>query len=250
MNNFHIRIEDCTEAQKSIIQRIYGGVGLYEYLVSLTDVNIVSKYYASNSKLITPDEMFKRLGLDMCAGSRDKLSAPFELHSYSFEGEPLTLAQPANEMMHDVHEDLKAAEQKIKELESDKEHGTKIYKQLFDQYVKLQDDFKDLEQQLDKVSSQRDELFQDNETLRVKQPLPVDWKLAPDWAKVVVQRGDVIGWSKCELGGHKTLSTRPKPKYTEEQIGAANELYKDYLKDLQGQAQNAQTFQHWLKEQE
>lgn len=64
MNNFHIRIEDCTEAQKSIIQRIYGGVGLYEYLVSLTDVNIMSKHYASNSKLITPDEAFKRLGLD------------------------------------------------------------------------------------------------------------------------------------------------------------------------------------------
>lgn len=243
MSNFHIRIEDCTEAQKARLAQVYGDSVLDFGLFGIEEKQLT--YGIPNGEPITPDEMFKRLGLDMCAGSRDKLSAPFELHSYSFEGEPLTLAQPANEMMHDVHEDLKAAEQKIKELESDKEHGTKIYKQLFDQYVKLQDDFKDLEQQLDKVSSQRDELFQDNETLRVKQPLPVDWKLAPDWAKVVVQRGDVIGWSKCELGGHKTLSTRPKPKYTDEQLQPVKDFWHWFVS---GDTKQDVAIEQWLKE--
>ena len=64
MNNWHIKIADCNEAQKERLKRVYGYVAdLDEYFGISQSGNV--NFWSSDpgGELITPDEAFERLGL-------------------------------------------------------------------------------------------------------------------------------------------------------------------------------------------
>ena len=62
MNNWHIKIEDCTEAQKERLKQVYG-TGILRYDYYGRDKNSIAAYNFDVGELITPDEAFERLGL-------------------------------------------------------------------------------------------------------------------------------------------------------------------------------------------
>jgi hypothetical protein len=61
MNNWHIKIAKCSEAQKKRLKQVYGySADSTEYFgIGLLGVTCFPK-----GELITPDEAFERLGLD------------------------------------------------------------------------------------------------------------------------------------------------------------------------------------------
>lgn len=63
MNNWHIKIEDCTEAQKERLKQVYGA-GILRCGYYGRDENSIAAYNFDVGELITPDEAFERLGLD------------------------------------------------------------------------------------------------------------------------------------------------------------------------------------------
>lgn len=66
MNNWHIKIEDCTEVQKKRLKRVYGNlpININTYLGLHNGIVIGTFGPDSMGELITPDEAFERLGLD------------------------------------------------------------------------------------------------------------------------------------------------------------------------------------------
>lgn len=91
MNNWHIKIADCNEAQKEVLKRVYGKqFARYNYLGF--DKGYI--HYADLGELITPEQAFERLGLN-----------------------PSTTLKAVIKTMDDKAEALGRAEQKIKNLE-------------------------------------------------------------------------------------------------------------------------------------
>ena len=209
MNNWHIKIADCNEAHKERLKQVYGySADSTEYFgIGLLGVTCFPK-----GELITPDEAFERLGL----GEDTKALAKCE-NSIVKTKKQLTRRTAK----------LREAEQIIKELT----------------------------QQLEEVSSQRDELYQVNEALRAaKSELQgIDWTLVDSAFTHLVQDKET-GGSRLLCAGyysdHKDcyhlIATRPKPKYTPEQIEAAK-AYDEWL-DLNSGEFESDCFEAWLKE--
>ena len=109
--------------------------------------------------------------------------------------------------------------------------------------------------------STADKKIKELEQKLAAKPLDVDWSKAPEGAVHVAQVGYSLLWVN-HLGEYLTYSgwlhnvynddikliiaTRPKLKYTPEQIKAANEMYSDYVKE--GNFNN-RSFGDWLEEQ-
>ena len=64
MNNWHIKIEDCTEAQKERLKQVYGNeCANFSFLAGSENLIRPVPTLFVKSELITPDEAFERLGL-------------------------------------------------------------------------------------------------------------------------------------------------------------------------------------------
>lgn len=189
MNNWHIKIEDCTEVQKERLKQVYG-TGILRYDYYGRDKNSIAAYNFDVGELITPDEAFERLGL----GEDTKALAKCE-NSIVKTKKQLTRRTAK----------LREAEQIIKELE----------------------------QQL------------------AAKPLSIDWTLVDSNFTHLVQ-DKKTGGSRLLCAGyysdHKDcyhlIATRPKPKYTPEQI----EAVKDFDAWVSRRHKLSGEFNWWLKE--
>ena len=186
MNNWHIKIADCTEAQKERLKQVYG-VEILRYGYYGRDENNIAAYNFDIGELLTPDEAFERLGLNHYAVNQ-KLS-----------------------------KQIVEAEQKIKELE---------------------------------------------QQLAAKPELQgIDWSKAPNGTTGIGQCGVTITWINnfcARFYNHKVfrwqnqdtphlwevIATRPKPKYTPEQI----EAVKDFDAWVSRRHKLSGEFNWWLKE--
>ena len=216
MNNWHIKIEDCTGAQKERLKQVYG-----KKSGNYFGFNVLGypTFYdcKPDSELITPDEAFERLGL----------------------GEDTKALTKCENSIVKAQKQLTRRTAKLRE---------------FEQIIE------ELTQQLEKVSSQRDELYQVNEALRAaKSELQgVDWSKAPKEAVSVVQTDFGIYFLDCgytvlegdgklnqlEKDDFILLAARPKPKYTPEQI----EAVKDFDAWVSRRHKLSGEFNWWLKE--
>ena len=191
MNNWHIKIADCTEAQKEVLKRVYGTEILrYDYYGR--DKNSIAAYNFDVGELITPDEAFELLGLGedtkaltKCENSIVKAKKQLtrrtaklreaEQKIGELESQKIALLQ-SNALIEDelAHakkinyklehaigcrkEDLFNAEQKIKELEQGKATLAELFDRLAEQSKK--DTFKytsriqELEKQLGSVTQE------------------------------------------------------------------------------------------------
>ena len=178
MSNWHIKIADCTEAQKERLKRVYGDlpININTYLGLHNGIVIGVFGPDGMGELITPEQAFERLGLDVADNDQ----------SYALK--------------YDLHD----AEQKIKELEQ----------QLADK----------------------------------PEPQGIDWSIVEleyKWLAQNVHSGDVDFYEVKPTGdSYILLATRPKPKYTPEQI----EAVKDFDAWVSRRHKLSGEFNWWLKE--
>ena len=222
MNNWHIKIADCTEAQKERLKQVYG-VEILRYGYYGRDENNIAAYNFDIGELITPDEAFERLGLDedvLCLKGR---IAGLE-HAIGCR-----------------KEDLFNAEKKIKELECQKNALQQSYDLIEDELGHAEKINYKLEQQLAAKSYD----------------YPIDWSVLPQECCHIGQHkkgGATVSqfalFSREEWPGvqkhYHLIATRPKPKYTPEQIEAAK-AYDEWL-DLNSGEFESDCFEAWLKE--
>jgi len=62
MNNWHIKIADCNEAQKERLKQVYGFTAIKAPFFGMKD-ECICEWVSPRGELITPDEAFERLGL-------------------------------------------------------------------------------------------------------------------------------------------------------------------------------------------
>ena len=181
MNNWHIKIEDCTEAQKERLKRVYGDlpININTYLGLHNGIVIGVFGPDGMGELITPEQAFERLGLDVADNDQ----------SYALK--------------YDLHD----AEQKIKELE---------------QQLAAKPELQGIDWTL--INSDFTHLVQDKET-----------------GKMQFCRARY--YSDCIECFH-LIATRPKPKYTPEQI----EAVKDFDAWVSRRHKLSGEFNWWLKE--
>lgn len=191
MNNWHIKIEDCTEAQKERLKQFYGGLATNFSFLALVENRIDPRnvIFDPSSELITPDEAFERLGL----GEDTKALAKCE-NSIVKTKKQLTRRTAK----------LREAEQIIKEL---------------------------------------------TQQLAAKPELQgVDWSIIePEYNWLAQNKGSgTIDFHRVKPtdSNYAILETRPKSKYTPEQI----EAVKDFDAWVSRRHKLSGEFNWWLKE--
>ena len=224
MNNWHIKIEDCNEAQKERLKQVYGySADSTEYFgIGLLGVTCFPK-----GELITPDEAFERLGLDEDTKALAKCeNSLLKAQVAELKSDLETTTNAFNEMERN--------EQPLRKRIAGLEHAIGCRKEdLFNAEKKI----KELTQQL----AAKSELQR------------IDWTLVDsDFTHLVQDKK--TGGSRLLCAGyysdHKDcyhlIATRPKPKYTPEQIEAAK-AYDEWL-DLNSGEFEGDCFEAWLKE--
>ena len=220
MNNWHIKIADCNEAQKERLKRVHGnGVVNFSFLaVSENLIHPVPTLFVK-SELITPDEAFERLGLDV---------KPTEMGVKRYK-------ESIARLEHAIgcrKEDLFNAEKKIKELECQKNALQQSNALIEDELGHAEQINYKLEQQLTAKSELQG----------------VDWSIIePEYNWLAQNKGSgTIDFHYVKPTGSKyaILATRPKPKYTPEQI----EAVKDFDAWVSRRHKLSGEFNWWLKE--
>lgn len=218
MNNWHIKIAKCSEAQKKRLKQVYGySADSTEYFgIGLLGVTCFPK-----GELITPDEAFERLGLDV---------KPTEMGVKRYK-------ESIARLEHAIgcrKEDLFNAEKKIKELECQKNALQQSNSLIEDELGHAEQINYKLEQQLAAKSELQG----------------VDWSIIePEYNWLAQNKGSgTIDFHHVKPTGsnYAILETRPKPKYTPEQIEAAK-AYDEWL-DLNSGEFESDCFSQWLKE--
>lgn len=200
MNNWHIRIEDCTEAQKARLQQVYGSNCTNWKLLCSTGASVFfsNEMLAELSKQITPDEAFERLGLDIVSTENEVIQYKQIIEHLKTQNEHASNAIGARK------EELLNAEKLIKGLK--------------EQLAEESEHAKNLEKQLKVVEKRNWEL---KEQL-AKQPLDIDWSLMNKEVNYILQsrsQSNQLYSSGKPMGdSYIILATRPKPKYTPEQL--------------------------------
>ena len=194
MNNWHIEIADCNEAQKEVLKRVYGNlpININTYLGLHNGIVIGVFGPDGMGELITPEQAFERLGL----GEDTKALTKCE-NSIVKAKKQLTRRTAK----------LREAEQIIKELT---------------QQLAAKSELQGIDWTL--VESFCTHLVQDKETGRMKfmnEAIYSDYK----------ER-------------YHLIATRPKPKYTPEQI----EAVKDFDAWVSRRHKLSGEFNWWLKE--